>query len=147
MERSCTDSVGTATSPVARTTGSGRSGRCLTPPRPPAIWSKPTCLLPTTCAVSAPAEPTCSPAATCPTGPRAVMRRGGAKTAEPGTARYHGRRPATVVRDVLPPTRGHADRLRAGLPRPCRPDDRGAHRPGGAQGQGSQRPRPVVIEL
>src|SRR4051794_18288485 len=31
MERSCTDSVGTATSPAARTTGSGRSRWCLTP--------------------------------------------------------------------------------------------------------------------
>src|SRR3954454_22933683 len=34
MERSCTDSVGTATSPAARTTGSGRSRGCLTPPWP-----------------------------------------------------------------------------------------------------------------
>ncbi len=43
---------------------------------------------------------------------------------------------------ALPPARGHADRLRAGLPRPRGPRDRREDRPRGAQGQGRQRPRP-----
>ena len=42
---------------------------------------------------------------------------------------------------ALPPPRGHADRLRARLPRAGRPGDRRADRPRGAQGQGRQRPR------
>ena len=43
---------------------------------------------------------------------------------------------------ALPAPRGHADRLRARLPRAGRPGHRRADRPRGAQGQGRQRPRP-----
>src|SRR3954471_1240482 len=35
--------------------GLGQVGAVFDPARPPAIWSRPTCLLPTTCAASAPA--------------------------------------------------------------------------------------------
>ncbi|CAA9280908.1 MAG: Exodeoxyribonuclease III, partial [uncultured Blastococcus sp.] len=42
---------------------------------------------------------------------------------------------------ALPAPRGHADRLRARLPRARRPGDERADRPRGTQGQGRQRPR------